>query len=175
MMPDKYFNVLCSLVKTDLPQYSAYHKLLAKLYSERFTWILPMDQNRALAGLRLRDIYGYVSDEPCSILEMLIALSQDCEIMIMQEDEMGDRTFIWFWDMIQNLGLLGMSDYAYDEDFVNYSLDIFLNRKYDRHGRGGIFYVERPRRDMRKVELWYQMNWYLSENFDPGVMFSRTN
>ena len=39
-----------------------------------------------------------------------------------------------------------------------------LERKYSRNGDGGLFTVNHSRYDLRSVEIWYQMCWYLDEN-----------
>jgi hypothetical protein len=40
-----------------------------------------------------------------------------------------------------------------------------LNRRlYTTSGYGGLFPLEEPKEDQRKVEIWYQMMAYLGEN-----------
>ena len=51
----------------------------------------------------------------------------------------------------------------FDEKTIEKHLDIFMNRKYRRNGAGGLFTLKFPPRDMRMVEIWYQMCWYLDE------------
>ena len=63
--------------------------------------------------------------------------------------------------MIVNLGLGSMDDVKFDKAYVVSVVRRFLNRDYDRNGRGGLFTVEHSRHDMRNVEIWYQANWYL--------------
>jgi hypothetical protein len=46
---------------------------------------------------------------------------------------------------------------------VDYVLDRFLDRDYEPDGRGGLFRVKHTDEDLRFVEIWYQMNWYLDE------------
>ena len=36
-----------------------------------------------------------------------------------------------------------------------------MNREYDSDGKGGLFTVKQSKYDMRTVEIWWQMNWYL--------------
>ena len=103
---------------------------------------------------------------PCSVLEMMLALSIRCEEHIMDDPEIGNRTGEWFWIMIVNLGLGSMDDTRYDEEYVDDILDKFLNREYDADGTGGLFPVRNPRYaqyDLRNVDIWYQLNWYLQE------------
>jgi len=37
-----------------------------------------------------------------------------------------------------------------------------MDREYSYNGEGGLFAVQHPRRDMRTVELWWQMCWYIN-------------
>jgi hypothetical protein len=100
-------------------------------------------------------------DGPCSVLEMMIALAIRCEETIMDDPDIGDRTRQWFWGMIINLGLGGMTDANFDPDFVDDSVLRFLNRDYEPDGRGGLFTIRNCHRDLRDVEIWYQLCWYL--------------
>lgn len=153
----------------------SYRKLLAYLHRIEFTYIIGMDGNRAEDGVDLRYRFGYeneikgpviasyLDDRPCSVLEMLIALSMRCEEHIMDNPDIGDRTGQWFWNMISNLGLDSMYDSKFDEGYIDDVIDRFLNRNYKRNGEGGLFIVPHCRRDLRSVEIWYQMMWYLDE------------
>lgn len=153
----------------------SYRKLLFALHTMEFTYSIGLDGNRCEDGIDLRYKFGYehsynediitryLADTPCSILEMMIALTIRCEGNIMQDSEIGDRTSYWFWTMIDNLGVGMMSDLKFDKDYVTLVLNNFLNRDYGYHGEGGLFTVSKPRRDMRNVEIWYQMCWYLEE------------
>lgn len=122
-------------------------------------------------GLELRDEYEDWSGEetemdgPCSVLEMMVALAIRCEKELMYDPSKGDRTECWFWIMIDNLGLETMDDYDYDEDYCDYILERFLDRKYESDGYNGPFFVHNFNRDMREMELWYQLNFYLENNF----------
>lgn len=81
----------------------------------------------------------------------------------MSNDDVGNRTGQWFWGMITSLGLQGMNDSNFDMYKVNNILNTFLERKYLPNGRGGLFTLEHPDRDLRNVEIWYQMHRYLGE------------
>lgn len=153
-----------------------YRKLFDHLYNREFTYTHPMDGNRFEDGVNLRYRFGYekgIDDRtistyldycPCSILEMMIALSLRVEENIMTNSEVGNRVGQWFWQMIVNLELGGMKDSKYDPQYVDERLDIFLNREYNRDGTGGaLFHIHDPKRDMRTADIWYQINWYLAE------------
>lgn len=79
----------------------------------------------------------------------------------MDDPNVGNRTAQWFWSMINNLDLGSMTDSRFDKRFVDERLDIFLNRKYEPDGKGGLFRIRGCDRDLRTVEIWYQLCWYL--------------
>lgn len=153
--------------------HSQNRKIITLLHNIEFRYSIPMDANREEDGIDLRyrfmtevgipknyqEVYGYL-DGPCSVLEMMIALAIRCEESIMDDPDIGDRTSEWFWLMMKNLGLDYMSDRKFNRDIAEEKISIFLDRKYKRNGEGGLFVVN-GRRDLRKVEIWYQMCWYL--------------
>lgn len=165
-----YFDWMVRLIKGK----SSYRLLLERLNKIDFTYIIPMDSNRAEDGIDLRYRFGrecgYADYEiandldikPCSVLEMMVALAIRCE-HVMYDPVDGDRTDIWFWDMIDNLGLSGMTNNKIDMRYVYEVVYSFLERKYEWNGMGGLFIVDHNGRDLRSVEIWYQMNWYLDD------------
>ena len=174
---NEYFEWMCQLVCNE--RYSrrlSYQKLLRHLHNIDFQYMLPMDGNRAEDGIDLRYRFGYekeyeglmiasyLDNRPCSVLEMLIALAFRCEEHIMTDPDIGNRMGQWFWNMIVNLGLGSMNDSKFDRDYVEDIVQRFLDRKYSRNGDGGLFTVNHSRYDLRSVEIWYQMCWYLDEN-----------
>lgn len=162
----RYFKAICNLVYDDRFGKS-YNQLFEYLYSVEFYWSIPMDRNRALDGIDLRYKYGCsndILDEPCSVLEMLIGLAARMENQFMTNYDEGDRTGQWFWMMLTNLGLNRLDDDNFDEETADYFTYRFLNRGYKANGEGGgLFVVERPFQDLRDVDIWTQMNWYLGE------------
>lgn len=176
ILNNEYFEWMCELVRdTRYTRRLSYKKLLKYLHDRDFEFIIEMDSNRAEDGtdLRYRFAYdykrsgpstiGYLDDGPCSVLEMMVALAIRCEEHIMDDPEMGNRTGHWFWIMIENLGLRSMSDNNFDERYVEKVIDRFLNREYNENGEGGLFTVRNCGLDLRTVEIWYQMCWYLDE------------
>lgn len=175
-LTDKYFYWMYSLVCSEqCNKKASYNKLLHRLHDISFNYTLPMDGNRAEDGINLRYRFGdeqnypeamiasYLDDRSCSVLEMMIALVLRFEEHIMDDPDIGDRTGVWFWDMIESLGLEAMDDRHFDKVYVDETIDIFLNREYEPNGHGGLFTVNHPKRDMRHVDIWYQMCWYLDE------------
>lgn len=150
----------------------SYRKLMRHLHAIEFYWMrdVPMDANRAEDGKRLRIRFeqntGICSDEidgPASVLEVIFALAKRVEENILEDPRDGDRTAQWFWEMMTSLGLAGMNDNNYNQEYVDDVIDIFLRREYESDGQGGLFTVENPYDDMRYAEIWAQMNWWVME------------
>lgn len=151
----------------------SYRKLLEHLHNTNFRYTISNDKNRASDGIDLRYSFALsqgCEDEPelitdylkgpCSVFEMMVALAQRCE-SVMDDPKIGDRTGQWFWGMINNLGLGGMNDNRYDEQYVDDVINTFLDREYKSNGKGGLFTIRNCEYDLREVEIWYQLCWYL--------------
>ena len=177
-----YFKWLCGLVCEGslATRLKDFRSLLFKLHQTEFTYSsrFPMDDNRSEDGIDLRYRFSYenkydyriiatyIDIKPCSVLEMLVALALRCEEQIMGDNEYGNRTGLWFWQMIDNLGLDNMDEKHFDERLVEETVDIFMNREYERNGHGGnIFVVEDERYNLKAMEIWYQMNIYLRRKY----------
>ena len=177
---NEYFKWLSDIVCKDLfSEEISYNKLLVYLHSTEFRWpkSLPMDRNRAEDGIDLRYRFTYQHPNlgvqadryihgPCSVLEMMIALAKRCENSMMADEDFGDRTSVWFWKMFNNLGLNKYPDDIWNEsieDEVIKIISIFLNRQYDYCGNGNLFKFDNPKYDVRELEIWDQMNYYMSE------------
>lgn len=145
-------------------------KILRQFHEKEFHWFIPNDDNRILDGLELRNeflalIHYRIGEEDeewasngCSVLELLVGLSR----RLSELDGGEPRT--WFWEMVKNLGLDQFDDQVpYDWADVDEALSTFIFRQYDRDGTGGLFPLEHPNGDQRKVEIWYQLNAYLLE------------
>lgn len=149
-----------------------YRSLLEVLYNTEFTYSLTMDENRLLDGVELRYRFarecGYTrrlipahfDNSTCSVLEVMVALAVRMEETIFDDPVMGDRTYTWFWNMVDSLGLGDMTDEEFNYEIVTEVMDTFLNRYYSSDGYGGLFYVPDASDDMREVEIWYQMCMY---------------
>ena len=139
-----------------------------------------MDANRAEDGIDLRYLFGdtnghdprliaaYLDNHPSSVLEVMVALVRRCEVDIMSDPDIGDRTSDWFWAMISNLGLQHMNNNNYDEKSTNYKIQRFLDRNYRSDGKGGLFAIKNCEKDLREVEIWYQMCLYLDDIIRTG-------
>lgn len=167
---DYYFDWLARKVNSEEHFIGDYIRLLSTLYDRSFTWSVGHDDNREADGLELRNRYleecgdsRIIFKESCSILEMMVALAIRIEDSLMYDPDYGDRTPLWFWDMIRSLGLERFTDSYFDAATVNHILSQFLARDYSRDGRGGLFTVKNNHIDMRKTEIWYQMNFHYGE------------
>lgn len=169
-MVKNYIKWLMKLVNAKPRHYD----LFETMFGVEFTYFVGNDINRAHDGLALRDmymddtgfheLYDILDNEPCSVIEMLVALAIRMADL-MHDADVGDKTGHYFWLMIDNLGVkcttLNEGDRA---NIVQKCLD-FCDRKYDQGGTGGILVVQNPPKDMRKVEIWCQANWYLTEEY----------
>ena len=183
---DRYFDWLYShvgLVADSNPKHS--HRLLAsELFDIPFKWHVKGDGNREQAGFDMRDAFvdevgSWDNDrfifEPCTVLEILVALSIKLNFMhCLDEDERDSGVGIWFWKLCHNLDLDQYTDEVYLSDplgrtssLVRRKVNIFLERRYHRSGGGGgLFPLKHSSNDQREIEIWYQMSEYLIENYD---------
>ena len=79
----------------------------------------------------------------------------------MEDPDIDYRAGYWFWKMIDNLDLLNMTDSKIDQRHVRQRVNIFLDREYEPNGEGSIIKIENCITDLRNVEIWNQMCWYL--------------
>ncbi|HSQ89899.1 hypothetical protein [Romboutsia sp.] len=166
---EEYFKWLCDYVKHG--KYRNRNKLLEKLHNINYTYFVDFDRNRLNDGLNMRRYFsedtGYDDilywNSKCSVLEMLVGLA--VQMQNMTEDN-SDRfkACNWFWEMVNNLELSSMTNNKYDETYVEHVIDIFMNRKYKRNGmKYNVFIINNTYDDLTKVELWYQMCWYIDD------------
>ena len=148
-----------------------YSYLVRSLTNVEFVWRHPMDENRAIDGLDLRSDFEYETGEyldnssglmaHCTFFEMLAALAIRCENQLMRNLSIGDRTSKWFFEFLDNLGLLNDKLSTDDikgilEDFMDGDLDMFpLKNK-------GIV--------QKNEQIWKQLSAYINENYiDEGA------
>lgn len=144
--------------------------LITQLFTKKFVWLIPNDDNRMEDGRDLRQIFLDEREihnvDPawlgldCSMLEMLIALARRLSF------EAEGETRTWFWHMLDNLDLTQFNDRVYNEQHregIDLALDTVIMRRYSPNGEGGLFPLRNPTEDQRDVELWYQFCAYLLE------------
>lgn len=169
-LDELYFTWLCDQVgsvESRSPSQS-YWRMLKQLYTKEFVWVVGNDGNRASDGKDLR--HEFIDQEGvrrvdrnwmrlgCSMLELFVSLSRWLAF------EAGGEAHIWFWTLIENVGLEKYNDAARgSHDEIDEILERIIFRTYDRTGRGGLFPMLRSQKDQREIELWYQLNEYLIE------------
>lgn len=154
-----------------------YRSLFAALHNTQFRYSIPRDANRVQDGIKVRYLFADATNitpdtmsalysdksDSCSVLELMVGLAIRCEESIMTNADYGQRTSRWFWDMVISLGLHGMDDRRFNRRYVQQRVNDFLDRNYEPNGAGGLFTVYKTSKDLRDVEIWYQMCWYLND------------
>ncbi len=169
---NEYFDWLYSI--GNAPSATSYRELFIFLHNTRFISVLKADKNRAKDGENLRWRFAYLTgrekvfDEineclkgKCSVLEMMIALAIRCEEEIMDDPRKGDRTSQWLWIMLNNMGLGGMYDGNFDKSEAKEKVTEMMDRSYGPDGRGGLFRIYNCQSDLRDVDIWTQLCWFL--------------
>ena len=152
------------------------------------------DENRAINGKLLRyyyetnredyaarepapyhdnggDFYDNTVDTACTLLEMMIAFSQDIDTRYLYSQS--PRTLVWFWMMIESMGLAQYTDIVMDPRDVNSPVDeILYNFNSNAHyvTENGIwrptvalFQISREENWNKIGSLWEQMQVWFSE------------
>ena len=173
-MMNEYYVWLCELTG---PRGKKYSKVLNNLWCKNFKWTVPHDDNRVFECYKLREDFAkdrgieYIDVEyqkAANMLELIVSLSMRCESMTTNNvhDVTSDE---WFWRILNNIDLVSFPDVEYEEMdgaiIIDKILDRVIDRTYHPSGKGGLFPLKRVRKDQRKVELWYQMCYYLVENY----------
>lgn len=154
-----------------------YKMLLHELFHTIFTYSVSRDRNRAADGTDMRYIYANrIGADPefwreflpvdCTMLEMMVALAINWDESYMFDVDRGPRAPEWFWVMVENTGLDSFSDRNFDKNAVSIILERVINRRYGADGRGGLFVTKNRKIDMRELEIWYQLNYFM-EYFMP--------
>lgn len=138
-----------------------------------FNESVPNDDNRAAEGqelrfefCRIRNIQlpadrREVTAYPATLLEVLVALCRHADHMSTPS------IYEWFEKMLVNLDLFRYEDDAVgprELSRIRRVLHMMNNRTYKWNGEGSLFPLKIPTNDMRKVELWFQMAAYMTEN-----------
>lgn len=170
----RYIKYLANLTK--MKEQKNYWKLFQCLYSIDYRAIIRNDENRGVDGLDLRDHYDYyfpdascsivelLADKPCSVLEMMVALCNRMEQGFLY-DAYDDWIPMIFMQMLSNLGLEHITDDNYDPDYIAEVIERWLNREFEYDGSGSLFRLDNPPEDIRNVETWMAMSWFINENY----------
>lgn len=159
-----YLEMLLDIVCTE-DQKIKYLELFMKLYDTDFVYLVSnRDVDRAMKGMELRHSLCFYKTTPCSVLEMMIALAIDVN-GVAGDGREGDRSSLFFWVMLESLGLSDMVNEAFDEALCDNILSDFMTHRYEYNGAGGLFTLKRCYKDVRKMEIWaiacHWMNEYL--------------
>lgn len=170
-----YFEWMAQVAISDSRTRDDYLMLLEHLDNMDFTYSIPMDENRFNDGQDLRYRFGYEYNIPeedidamscekgsCSILEMMVALSLKIEENFMSDPAYGNRISNWFFEMLHSLKLDGMTNDRYDKYWIDHRIYVLLNHIYDPNGSGGLFTIPDTKQDLRYVDIWNQMSWYIN-------------
>jgi len=170
--PNNYYVWLCEMI--NLRAHSGYSKLVSFLFNTEYYWLVSNDRNRSEDGKQLRFDYIFKNndrsddswiDEPCSVLEMLIALASRIRIDIMPDFDLEIED--WFWQFVSNLELDEFDDRHFYKVEASQKIDDFL----ERTGKNDLFSgqkksVHEQKKWSQDTEIWYQMHFWLAENYD---------
>ena len=171
-LDELYFVWLCNLggVKQHRSPRQSHWRLMKQLFTTEFIWFIANDESRSEDGKELRRTFLAETHEtapsphwltqPCSVLELLLGLATRLEF------HTDTAASVWFWHLLDTVGLHEFNDSV--DDFgndVNDIIERIMWRLYEENGDGGLFPLQHPPEDQRRVELWYQLNAYLIENY----------
>lgn len=142
-----------------------YEDMLKVLWNTPFEVKVGRDVNLLNEANDFRYNHGLRNDNPGNCLEILYQLSYKMDSLLYDGDH-GPRYVEWFWLMIKNMGLIIFDNENFNYKEVKRKVDIFSQRKYKPDGKGGPFPLQRPISNMKKVDYWYQLNYYVNENFE---------
>lgn len=164
---ERYFRWLCNMIET----LSVTDDFMKCLFETQFVFNKSHDSNRAEDGLSLRERYDSEtgsnmksSKEPCSVLEMMIALAIRAEEILYDPTD-GTHAPSIFWQMVGNMGIVDTTNDQFDYYDTMHKLHRMMGRRYLPNGKGGLFYISDCTEDLREVELWYQMLWYINKYY----------
>lgn len=82
-LAERYFGWLVSQIAVE-NNHKEYGDVLTRMFQTEYCWMPDVrnDDNRVMDGLYLRTEYGVKFDEPCSVLEAMIALSRRMEFTL---------------------------------------------------------------------------------------------
>lgn len=160
-------------------------RLFQYLADYPFEVVIKMDENRVCDAIDMRsdfilefcDDHPLVSDmdpsiHPISLLEILAVMASMIENDIMWNPDVPDRRHIRFDEMLRNAGLDIFDDGHWGtyggELEVEPICDRIVRRKYGTDGKGGLFPLDDPQKNQRRLELWYQANAYCMERYVIG-------
>lgn len=165
-----YFNWLLRKFEFGDDEICQYEPLLHQLFCMEFKYKIPKDWGRVSYGLAMREDFeaetGYILSDSmwnCSVLEVLLSLSQIISESIIGDPDEKNYKKKWFWTWINNLGLLDCKGDRYSRSEACIRLEIWMNRDFEPDGLGSPFPLKNPPCDQREAEIWKQAMLYLAE------------
>lgn len=164
-----YIRWLCDDVGLN---YDIYSNVASTLLTYEFNDEIDNDINRTFDAIAIREEFerdydvmlDIHTDESAGLLEVLVSLARRAAD-IMYDAHGEDKTDHYFWLMFCNLGLDKYDDGRYSHQKVVDICRKFNKRDWDGHGKGGPFVIKHPPLDIKSVEIWSVMNWYLTEEW----------
>ena len=172
----EYFEYLAGMVfdvDSDIPS-QTYWCMLGQLHKTPYVWYIPNDDNRAMDGKDFRyefeptSTQGWLYNEPCSFLEMLLGVARRMDFLL-GEDLEGVKNYVGYYarELLRNCQLLHISDAEWTDESeaeIDAVLERIMEHKYNYRGQGGLFPIAKPvGRDMRAVEIWDQLCAYIED------------
>lgn len=164
-MPSKiYLDKVGDLVDISRPG-SSYCKIGVLMHQIEFKVIVPQDDNRLHDGLELRQRFNHFSKQGISFFEVLVALSLRFEGIVGTHKR--DDSSLRFRVLLNNMDLTPYrDDIFYDKESLEFAVSTAANRvmyrQYERDGtKGGLFPIPGTRKNIKNLELWYQMMAYI--------------
>ena len=156
-----------------------YEHLIELLFNTDFIWLesVPLDENRAADGLKLRKDYAkllgendgnlllnLLQNKPCSMLEMLVAFADRLTYIV------NLKRCDFFWMFIDNLGLNWATKYDFDQDIVTETLNDFMygtihGKEPKGHETPPVLFPCREVYSNMNDDLYMQANLYLKSYF----------
>lgn len=170
ILHEQYYEWLLFKV-TDPKEPRTHDKLFRELASAPFKATVGRDDNWFEHCEYMREDYyeeaefegaEYVKEDgEITLLEVMVNLCIKAEGIMQGFD--GVDCERWFNDMLENSGLIFYTDYRFSKTGVWSKINRILDREYNRDGGGGLFCIPvlDPSHDLRDVELWYQLMWYI--------------
>lgn len=159
-----YFDFLTDFVCSGREKVE-FSKVLEQLFYKTFISYDELDDNLIYNSMELREKYSksYIFDFDCTVLELMVYLSIEIEDSIMANNEYGDRTGLWFWSMMSSLGLNFYDNFNYNSVEIDRILENFIEKRYEKSGKGGLFAVKNPSKNARNENIWSQAMNFVSE------------
>lgn len=179
----RYYHWLCDELQID-PEKSKIESVCALLMVSPFVPQLQEDENLVESALYARRNFVRSQDAaakrefyramgPCSVLEILVVLVNDMSYKLLGNRLASSNQGALFFELMDNLGLGWINDDAFGRDpeacsdYVEDVLSQFVSRNYAENGEdGGLFPLDNPPDDMRKMGLYSQLDAYLIEKYD---------